>query len=98
MTYLLLNALVLAIVVAVSWPANKSLRRRPQLRAAVLLTVLTVVFDSLIIYFGVVAYTPGKWLGITLWRAPIEDFAYALAAVVLVPALWHYFSPKKERS
>ncbi len=55
------------------------------------LIVMTAVFDSLIVYYGIVDYDPVKLLGVNIGFAPIEDFAYAVAAVLLLPTLWHYF-------
>lgn len=65
---------------------------------AVILFVLTAIFDSLIIYAKIVDYDYTKLLGIRIGRAPIEDFAYTVAAVLLIPALWRYTAPKKEKS
>jgi small toxic polypeptide LdrA/B/C/D len=46
------------------------------------------VFDSLIIGTGIVAYDDGQRSGITIGLAPIEDFLYPLAGVLLLPAVW----------
>ena len=52
------------------------------------LLILTTVFDSLIVGFGIVGYDTNKILGIYIGNAPIEDFFYAFLAVILVPTLW----------
>lgn len=59
------------------------------------LFLLTLVFDSLIIAAGIVAYDEAKLLGIHLSVAPIEDFLYAVAAVFVIPALWRLSGRKR---
>ena len=49
---------------------------------------LTLIFDSLIIMAGIVAYDTSKILGISLWHAPVEDFLYSIGAALFIPALW----------
>jgi lycopene cyclase domain-containing protein len=53
------------------------------------MTLMTAVFDNLIIGFGIVDYDESKILGLKILLAPIEDFAYTLAAVLMVPAIWN---------
>ena len=53
-----------------------------------MLLVLTAVFDNVIIGLGIVGYDHSLATGLRLGLAPIEDFAYAIAAVVGLPALW----------
>jgi lycopene cyclase domain-containing protein len=62
----------------------------------IVLLILTAIFDSIIIAAGIVEYSPNKILGIYLGFAPIEDFFYAVLAVIIVPALWNVFETKKE--
>lgn len=86
-TYLILN--IVFLIAVIIW--LKVSVRKPSKRAWILLAillVLTAVFDSLIIHFGIVAYDPEKLLGIYIGKAPIEDFFYAVLAVVIVPHLW----------
>ena len=54
----------------------------------VVLLVLTAVFDNLMISAGLVAYDDSLTSGLRLGVAPLEDFAYALAAAVFVPSVW----------
>jgi lycopene cyclase domain-containing protein len=51
--------------------------------------VLTAVFDNAIIGFGLVAYDTQLLSGVMVGFAPLEDFAYTLAALLMIPALWH---------
>ena len=91
MTYLLLNAIFLAVVAAVAL-ATVLARRVPRWRSTALVLlvvlVLTAVFDNVMISVGLVGYDPSKISGVLVGVAPLEDFAYALAVVVLLPSLW----------
>ena len=57
--------------------------------AAIALLITTAVFDNVMIGIGLVAYNPDLISGAFVGIAPLEDFAYAIAAVVLLPSLWH---------
>lgn len=86
-TYLSLNVLVTVIVLLVLKPWIRQ-PRRTTLSIALHLIVMTAVFDSLIIWLGIVAYDPAKILGLKIALAPVEDFFYAIVAAVMVPAIW----------
>ena len=58
------------------------------LTTAVLLS-LTAVFDNVIIALDIVRYGHEHLMGLYLGIAPLEDFSYSLAAVLLLPAAWH---------
>ena len=88
MTNAVLNLVVLAILVGVSWPVLRRLRGGPITGTVVVLCLLTVVFDTLMIGAGLYVYAPDKILGIRIWGAPLEDFAYAIAAAIGMPVLW----------
>ena len=62
-----------------------------------ILLVLTAVFDSIIIWAGIVGYDTQKILGLYVGKAPVEDFFYALLAVLIVPTLWNLFDPKNRQ-
>jgi lycopene cyclase domain-containing protein len=93
MTYLLLNtvflgvAALVALLAAVRHRLSRSLVGAIALALAVVL-VLTAVFDSVIIGSGLVAYDESNISGLMIGLAPIEDFAYPVAAAVLLPSLW----------
>lgn len=55
---------------------------------AIVLFVLTAVFDSVMIGADLFHYEPELILGITIGLAPLEDFSYPLAGVLVLPALW----------
>ena len=96
MNYLLLNAVfisascfALLLVPKNRWPAY--------LVGMVPMLILTAVFDNLIIASGIVAYDPTKISGIFIGLAPIEDFAYTIAAVLIVPSVWSAMTRRKQK-
>lgn len=95
MTYWGLNAIFLAGVAVIGVVALVLLRGRAPWAsgglAALVLLVLTAVFDNVMIGVGLVGYDPAKISGVFVGRAPLEDFAYAVAALVLLPSLWVVF-------
>lgn len=56
--------------------------------------LLTAVFDNLIVASGIVAYDESKLLGIKILTVPVEDFAYTIVAVLLIPAIWKAMNKK----
>ena len=94
MTYQLLTAGVLGIFSVYGLVLRRGLPGRPLLAAAVVMLTLTLVFDNVIIGTGIVDYDPEKISGIRLGFAPIEDFAYTLVALVLVPSLFNFLRSK----
>ena len=91
MTYWALNAIFLALV-ALTAIASIATRRAPRwlsvLLAGGILLVLTAVFDNVMIAVGLVGYDRALISGVFIGIAPIEDFAYAIAAIILLPSLW----------
>lgn len=91
MTYWGLNAVFLGLVAFVAALALLS-RRTPSWSAVgvtgVGLLVMTAIFDNIMIGIGLVGYDETLISGVFVGIAPLEDFAYALAAVVLLPSLW----------
>ena len=86
--FIFLGAAVLLLLVAV-------LLRRPGRvfwgalgASTLLLFVLTAIFDNLMIAAGIMTYTDQNISGVQVGLAPLEDFAYPLAGVLLLPALW----------
>ncbi|MGI6879453.1 lycopene cyclase domain-containing protein [Microbacterium sp. gxy059] len=101
MTYALLcaaflaAALVIAVLLRLTAPASARPSRpfAPQALAAGALIVLTAVFDNAMIAAGLFAYDDARISGLRVGAAPIEDFAYPLAAAVLLPELWRRIRP-----
>ena len=63
--------------------------------AAALTLVMTLVFDNLIVLFGIVGYDESLISGVKLGVAPIEDFSYTLVGLVLIPLAWELLGRKK---
>ncbi|MCZ4066663.1 lycopene cyclase domain-containing protein [Microbacterium sp. H37-C3] len=91
MTYpLIVIPFVLVTVVVTAMSA-----RRPRFAArmawssvaAVVLVLLTAVFDNVMIAAGLFTYPEEHLSGIRIGLAPLEDFAYPLCAAFLVPAV-----------
>lgn len=97
MTYLLLNGAFLAVVLVLTFSLLRGARtdgRRLERwwpRTAVVflaLAVLTVVFDSIMIWADLFRFEDEHMSGLRIGLAPIEDLAWPLASVLLLPALW----------
>lgn len=90
--YAALAALFLAIAALAGTAIALFSRRRPGGAAlvvtAIVLFTLTAVFDNLMIAGGLFHYAEPLLLGARIGLAPLEDFAYPLAGVLLLPALW----------
>jgi len=91
MTYWALNAVFLGAVAVVALAAVLT-RRAPRWAAVALVLgvvlIMTAVFDNIMIGVGLVGYDASKISGAFIGNAPLEDFAYAVAAVILLPSLW----------
>lgn len=94
MSYPELTAIVLGLFAIYTFVMRKKLELRPLLKAGLVMVLLTLVFDNVIIGTGIVAYDQSKLSGILLGFAPIEDFAYTLVALVLIPSLFEVFRKK----
>ncbi|SKC81020.1 lycopene cyclase domain-containing protein [Krasilnikoviella flava] len=93
MTYggLAVVALAVALVVALVVARVRGLGARWWAATAltgVVLTGLTVVFDSLMIAADLFRYDEAALLGVRLWLTPVEDLAWPVVAALLLPALW----------
>ncbi|WP_243224657.1 lycopene cyclase domain-containing protein [Microbacterium sp. CIAB417] len=92
MTYALLSLVFLGLAVALAGLAALRARRLPRAGAIGLalgaLLVLTAVFDSIMIGAGFFTYADPHLSGLRIGLAPIEDFAYPIAAAILLPSVW----------
>jgi lycopene cyclase domain-containing protein len=98
MNYWALNAIFLAVVAVVAIAAVLSKRGPRWASVALVLGVvllMTAVFDNVMIGVGLVGYDAAKISGAFIGIAPLEDFAYAIAAVVLLPSLWCLIGGKR---
>lgn len=90
MTYLGLNAIFLVALALLTIPVFKKLPWRAIAFATAALVLITAVFDNVIIGLGIVAYDESLISGLKLGLAPIEDFAYSLAAPLLISLTIEY--------
>ncbi|WP_207455165.1 lycopene cyclase domain-containing protein [Desertivibrio insolitus] len=98
MTYWLLNAVflgIVAVVVAVAVFRRLPVRWAAVAGAMVVVLAMTAVFDNVMIAVGLVGYDPTRISNVFVGIAPVEDFAYAIAAVLLLPALWSLLPPRR---
>lgn len=95
MRYLLLNLVCAAAITAGVLAYTRGRLSKTMLYTIICLLVMTAAFDSLIIMAGIVGYHDQQILGIYIWRAPVEDFMYAIVSVVLVALLWEYYDSKE---
>lgn len=102
MTYAILSLIFLAVAVLVLVVAL-IVRGRPQLMrrwvapvvfAGLILGVLTALFDNLMVAGGFMVYHSDAISGVHIGLVPIEDFAYPLAALILLPGLWLLFTKR----
>ncbi|MGV8969610.1 MAG: lycopene cyclase domain-containing protein [Microbacteriaceae bacterium] len=98
MTYWSLNAFFLgavALVVIAGALAGRSPRWSALGITSAVLLVMTAIFDNIMIGVGLVGYDENLISGAVIGIAPLEDFAYAVAAVLLLPALWALLGGRK---
>ncbi len=88
--YVTLAGLMLGLILLGTFAVLRRMPKRPLLWTGLVLIALTAVFDNLIVGAGIVGYDDSLTLGIRVPIAPIEDFAYAIGAALLVPALWEW--------
>jgi lycopene cyclase domain-containing protein len=88
MTYVALNIVFLgATMILLAITALRVRSRMPWRATGLTLIVtlaMTAVFDNVIIGAGLVAYDDARISGVQIGLAPIEDFAYTIAVVIIV--------------
>lgn len=94
-TYLILN-LVVILVVCVGLRVWQHKPHKAWFITLLFLLILTLIFDNIIISLDIVAYNSDVILGYYIGKAPLEDFLYALLAVIIVPLLWHKQGKKSD--
>ncbi|MDR8020385.1 lycopene cyclase domain-containing protein [Nesterenkonia aerolata] len=97
MTYLGLTAVVLLLVLAVVIPLRRPVSLGAVALAGAALILLTAVFDNIMIAVGFFHYADEPLSGLSIGLAPIEDFSYPIAGVLLLPALWHLLLRRRGR-
>ena len=61
------------------------------------LLVSTALFDNLIVGSGLVAYDESRIIGVRIGVAPIEDFLYAIVAVLVTASVWQILRRRDSR-
>jgi lycopene cyclase domain-containing protein len=87
--FLGLSLLALLLVPRNRWPAY--------LVGMLPMILITALFDNLIVAAGIVGYDSSKISGILVGMVPIEDFAYTIAAVLIVPSVWSAMLKRKKK-
>lgn len=90
MTYIILNIVFLVLIVGGLLVAKKLRWNRAMTWTMSILLITTLVFDSIIVGAGIVAYDESKIIGMRLGQAPIEDFFYAILAGLVIPIVWQW--------
>ena len=95
MSYAELNALFLIPAFVMLFALRYLVRWRKLCFTAAALILLTAVFDNFIVGSGVVAYNPETLSGAFIGFAPIEDFAYTVVAVIMIPLTWWWLESRE---
>jgi len=90
--------LVITVVVTLATVRRPRFGRRMAASAiaAVVLMVLTAIFDNVMIAVGLVVYPDELLSGLRIGVAPLEDFSYPLCAAFLVPAVYTLLERRQE--
>lgn len=91
MTYGNLNLIFLLVAVVATWILKSRFRCFTTPQVILPMVLLTAIFDNLIVLAGIVKYDRSKLMEVFVGVVPIEDFAYTVVAVLLIPALWRFF-------
>ncbi|HVL60341.1 MAG TPA: lycopene cyclase domain-containing protein [Microbacterium sp.] len=65
--------------------------------SAVVLLLLTAIFDNAMIAVGLIVYPEEHLSGLHIGLAPVEDFSYPLCAAFLVPAVYTLLARRQDR-
>ena len=100
MTYTLISipfAVTTAIVTLLTLRRPRfGARMRASALSAVVLIVLTAVFDNLMIAAGFITYPDEHLSGLFIGLAPLEDFSYSVCAAFLVPSVFALLGRRNE--
>jgi lycopene cyclase domain-containing protein len=99
-TYFLINIpfVIVTVIVTLATVRRPRFGRRMAASAvaAVVLVILTAIFDNVMIAVGLVVYPEDMLSGLRIGVAPLEDFSYPLCAAFLVPAVYTLLARRKE--
>ena len=97
MTYLWVNLNFIAFALACMLLLVPRTRWGAYPIAMIPMLLLTAIFDNVIILSGIVDYDQSKISGIMIGSAPIEDFFYTIAAVLIVPSVFTFLGRNKAK-
>lgn len=97
-TYALLNIVFLLIIGVALVLFTKQRPKNALWYTLAIVLIMTAIFDSIFIILGLFEYNPEIILGLYIWKAPIEDFAYTVASVAMIGLLWEHFELKEQVS
>lgn len=86
------------VVAVIAWRAAPRRHAAALAATGAVLLLLTAVFDSIMIAAGLFGYTESQLIGLKVGLAPIEDFAYPIAALLLCTAIWNLGSRRARRT
>lgn len=90
--YLILDLVMLSVFIGFAYAiGGKNVLTKNTIWLLLPLFILTAIFDNILTGLPIVTYVGEHIAGIYIGTSPIEDFAYALAAVILVPVLRRRF-------
>ena len=92
-TYFILNIIFMSVTLLIL-RVKLRMPSKPWWLTLVILLLMTAVFDALIIGAGIVDYDRSKLLGLYVGNVPVEDFMYAILAVMILPTLWRRMEKK----
>jgi lycopene cyclase domain-containing protein len=97
LTYLLLNAVFMLIVILAIHRIDPNPKpRKHLLLAGVILYLMMVVFNTYLTSLAIVRYDWAKVLGFKIISWPIEDLAYLVVALYAGPVIWDYIYSRYE--
>lgn len=88
--YLLMNLVFMVVIGLVVLRLRVKLQAKAVAKTLIVLLVLTAIFDTIMISLELFSYNELYILGLSLGKAPVEDFMYPVLAAVLIPALWEF--------
>ena len=103
MTYLQLDLVMVCAAAALAVLGARAARRQgspfgvPVAVTLAVLVALTVVFDSVMIGADLFRYDPAHLVGARVWRTPVEDLAWPVAAALALPSVWVLLTPVRVR-
>ena len=92
-TYFILNIIFMSVTLLIL-RVKLRMPSKPWWLTLLILLIMTAVFDALIIGAGIVDYDRSKLLGLYVGNVPVEDFMYAILAVMILPTLWRRMEKK----